>query len=529
VIAGISIVLDIVSIDEKKKSHTNIVLLKIIVLSLTTYAGIYYMFPRIYGVDAWWFNRWIDDSINLGQITEGVIVNNGYYQFPAFELLVTQVRLITTLSTYDAIFASTSAFVALSCIFVYAIGSRLVNIKLGLFAALIIPLTDNSIHLASAVIAMSLGFCFYYMIMYLVFRNKRKSPSDTVLIILVSISVIMTHSIAATVTFISLLAIIIGTKFYRRADKSIRSAQLISWTLVLLFGISMVIKWMQPPPNQPAFFHSGLTSLITALRLDRTFTLSTSGPQAGLSLSINLLNQGGYLILMFFSILGAFIFLHDKNRDLNRTALIFITGVIVLITYVSIIFGISTILPGRWNVFLYVSLVILAMHGLLSIAGLVKNHAGRLAVVVLVPAAILFFMVTGPVANTDSPIMYNGSTRLGYTQSEITAIQTLYKMEAGSPKTDIYYAMIFPYVIGNNENLEMAERSDAVFILRNYYLQHPEWNESFVTRIHDGGDHYNYRPENIKITDYIVENNIENGVLIYASNGVKVYTIPETE
>jgi hypothetical protein len=176
-----------------------------------------------------------------------------------------------------------------------------------------------------------------------------------------------------------------------------------------------------------------------------------------------------------------------------------------------------------------VPLAVLAVQGLLNISNLIRNNLGRLSVVVVTVLTIIFMMTTSRVANTDSPLVYNGAARVGYTQSELSAIDTLSYMGAGNPETDVYYGLIFPYVIGKNEYIEMSQRTNEIFLVRNYYLQHPEWNDRYTAMLHMGGDHWNYTEDSVSISDYIESEGIDGGAPIYRNGNVKAYVIPKAK
>ncbi len=526
-VAVASIILDIFCLNEAKDWHIHATLSKIIILSLTIYAGVHFEFPGIYGVDAWWHNKWIEETVSLGHITTSA---DYYYLFPVFHIAGAMTHIITTLSTYISAFAFTGVSMAVSCVFVFLIGRKLVNAKTGLLAALIVSLTTDSIEWATQIIPMSLGFCFFPVILYLFFRRDRKTAPNTFLIILLSIAMILTHPIPALVTLLSLIAIFIGIEVYKRISKPVTVYEAVTLIFIAFFGITMLTRWMQSPPGSAAFFDWNLRNLAESLQHEAQFALAMPATATNIPFEIQLLNQGGHLVLLFFSTVGALVYLHSDNRTRSRLALIFVAGIIIVMPYVSSLFSLNNIIPGRWYIFLYVPLSILAAQGLLSISSLIKGNIGKLSVVMLVVLAIIFMMTTSNLANGDSPWVYNGAVRVGYTQSELTAIRTLSDIRCGCPKTDIYYGLIFPYVISYDEYMDMSQGGNEIFVERNYYLHHPEWNEKYTERIHEGGSHGNYKPEKVSILGYMRERSIDEGPLIYSSSGgVKVFLIPPTE
>jgi len=527
-VAAASIILDIFSLREQKGSHIFIALSKIIALGLITYAVMYYQFPGIYGVDPWLHSEWIQETVSLGHITQGEFISNGYYLFPVFHLSAAMTQILTSLSTYSSVFASTGVFMAMSCLFVFLIGRKLINTQAGLLAALIVPLVADSIERATAIIPMSLGFCFFLAILYLVFcRDEKKSLRYSVLIVILSVSLMLTHTIAALVTLLSLVAVFAGIKWYKQISKPAMAYEAVSLSLITFFGVAMLLRWMQNPPWGSSFFTLQLSHLPESLQMEAQFILTTSPVPTTIPYAVSLLNQGGYLLLLAFGIIGALIYFHARNRTGLGMALTLVAAMLIALPYAFMLFNLENILPWRWFIFLYVPLAILAVQGLLGVSRLIRPGLGKLSLIMVAVLVILCMMTTtNSGANDDSPFLYNGAARIGYTQSELTAIKTLSDMEVGCPKTDLYYGYIFPYVVGYEPYTEMVERDSSVFIVRSYYLHHPEWNEKYNIGIHEGGIG-NYEREKV-VMDYMKERGIDKGNLIYNTGNVKAYIIPKS-
>jgi hypothetical protein len=523
-VAAASIVLDVFALSETKRLGTYVVLFKIIALSLTIYAGIYYQFPGIYGVDPWWHNQWIQETVNLGHITGGEFISNDYFLFPVFHLSSAITQIVTELSTHTAIFVSTGAMIALSSLFVFLIGERLANTKVGLLAALILALGDTIIERSTAIIPMSLAFCFYLAILYLVLGRDRKRVSDTLLVVLLSVTLILTHTVATLVMLFCLIAVFIGIKFYKKTSKTLVSYESVSLTLITCFGLAMLARWMQTGYlGATPFFDWNLKNFIDSLQHEAGFILTGPAIIKNVPYAVSILGQGGYLLLVIFAVIGALIYLHPKNRTGPRTALALITAVFLAVPYSFVLFSLRNILPERWFIFLYVPLSVLAVSGLSHMSSLIKGNIRKLGVIMLVILAGIFMMTTNTVANGDSPQVFNGASRIGYTQSELTAINTLSDIGVGRPIADEYYVLTFPYVAGYDKYMDMMRGDSRVFIQRNYYLQHAEWNQYYTGSILEGG-FWERASEPMLISDYMKEQGIDRWPIIYRNNNVTVYS-----
>ncbi|MFC1864245.1 hypothetical protein ACFLYG_00230 [Chloroflexota bacterium] len=532
-VAAASIILEIFSLDEDKHSQVPIILFKIITLSLILYGGMYYQFPGIFGADPWGYNFWVQESVNQGHIyTRGWDGSSTYYHiFPIFYSLAAITQLLTSLSTYTSVFASTGASIAISGVFVFLIAKKLTNAKMGLLSVLILLLSDTVIQRATAIIAMSLGVIFFLAILYLIFCRPA-GVADRLLVIVFSACVIFTHGVAALVMLITIMAAFAGIKLHKKISKPVsRLAPLeVSLALIGVFGVTMITNWMRQPPGGTALFDWSLRSFVNALQAEAQFILVKPVAPINVPYGIIALEQGGYLVLLALALVGALTWLYPRNLTGGRIVLVSIAFALIVVPYSLDIYGIEQLLPGRWLIFSYVPLSILAVQCLRGISNIMKNNTIKLGMVMTVVLAMLFIMTTtNSTTNVDSPLVYDGSQRAGYTQSELTAIRTLSNMGCGAPETDRYYHGIFSYVISYSAYMDMVSGDNSVFISRNYYLHHPEWDAKYNAQITEMRIHGEIvRPEATKtilMSDYMQELMINSRPLIYNNGNVKAYAI----
>ncbi len=524
-VAVAAILLNIFSLDETKGKHSAIVLLKIIALSLSVYVGVYHQFPGIYGIDPWYHNQIIQETVNLGHITEGQIVANDYFPFPNFHLAGATMQIVTGLSTYNAIFASTGVMVAFSSLFVFLIGQKLASTRAGLLAALIFPLTSVVIALGTAIIAMSLGFCFFTAIFYLIICRNNRTVSNNALVLLLSLALIFTHTVAALITLLSIIVAFVAVKLYKALNRSAISYETVSLALIGFFALAMFAKWIQVPPGSPAFFDFTLSQLADSLQTGTKFILAEPGVTKTVPFALTVLNQGGYLILLALAIIGALRFLHSDNINMNGLALAFVAVMLIAIPYSFELFSLEDILPGRWSFFLYIPLSLLAMIALLSISVLLRERIVKLTFITVIVLGVTWMTITSSGANNDSSLVFNNAVRIGYTQSELATVKTLSSIGANRPMTDAFYAYAFPFLVNPDEYQEMTGSDSRVFIQRNYYLHSPEWNQYYMVRIRSSMA--GYRTEDstkVLVSEYIEKQKINSWPLIYTNNNVQVYS-----
>jgi hypothetical protein len=522
-VAAGSIVIDAFALDETKRLQIFITLFKIIILSLTIYLGIYHEFPGIWGVDSWWHNYWTQNIIDNGHVIIGEYGTSDYFLFPMFHIWNAIIQMVTGESTYNAIFLGTGVMVVFTSLFVFLIGEKLANVKVGILTALIIPLTDHLLPRGTSIIAMSLAFCFFPAILYLILAHDKKSTSDILLAILFCVTLILTHTVGALVTFLSLVVVYIAMAVFKRVDRLPDLHSLVSPTLIFFFGLFMIFRWMQPHPVTRPFFDARFSTLVDTLQSSAQFVMTGAATVKNVAPAVTVIDDGGYILLLALSVIGALIYINHKNRTVPAMVVVLLTAFLILTPQALDLFAIRDLLPDRWYIFLYVVLSITAVSGLFRIASLIPKNVGKISVTSLMVLAIIFLMTTNRYSNPVSPMVFNGAERTGYTQSEQNAINTLYDIGSGQPITDVHYGYIFPFVVGHERYADMLQRKSRVFILRNYYLHNPEWNQYYIDRIIRSTASGVERRWHL-ITDYMEVWGIDNWPIIYKNNNATVYS-----
>lgn len=528
-VAAASIIWEIFYSTDSKGSQA-FTLCKIIALGVIVRAGIYYQFPGIRGVDPWAHNAIVQQIASSGYIPDYIntagITFNSYNIFPIFHIVGATTQITTSLSTYDAIFASVGFFEILSCVFIFLIGRKLVNVKAGLLSALIFCLSADSLWHGTQIIPMSLGIGFVAMLLYIILARDRKNIANIAMMLLIAVALIWTHTIAAFVMLIMLLGIIIGTSLYKRLARNSAHRVMVSLSFVVLFFVFIISWWMRiQVEGQASFFETQVLKLRWALGPG----FMVVGPPTELYapyLAI-LLDRGGYILLLGLGMIGSLIYLHPRNRSLNGIALVSVIASVILAARLIRAPSVQhAILTGRWTVFEYIALSTLAMVGIIGLVNVIRGNRGRLIMVLFMVLLILFPMITNTSSNTDNPLFRYDVYRTGYTESELTAVTTLSATLRSEPVSDIYFAIAMRHLINHDEYMDMLSSGNKVFIARRYDLFHPEYNERHRIQIGNILGRYPLGRETIVAADYIRQLEADNQALIYSSNTVSVWQIP---
>lgn len=464
----------------EKRNFIYSVITKIIIASVCLRAGLFYEYPTLVGTDTWFHVKYSGLIAQFGNVPAKEIFDASQYQFfPVFHIDVAMNNIITGLDLKNALFFSIAFTNIVSTLFVYLIGNILGGFRFGLFALLIVNVSDMLILLG--VTNMNTGtlvLSWFMTVLYILFLNRRDFGYYLIVIILL-FTMILTHQLTVFTTFIALIGVFIGKhifnylklynqKFDRVTEKKdlglriYKSNQGVSLNIVLLlvFCIGMFFYWMNVFPSDQtttSFFDGVANRILKALRADSH--INVSNPYAGLASSYSLLSNalyhGGYLVLLFLAVVGFFIWLSKKEISERKMAFIIALLLLFVCTYGSPMTSMGmSMIPHRWLPFVYVILSLLAAQFFVSIFSLLKRRIFAQTIIIIGMLLLVFFMITTPYINTDNPVFCkNRVIRSNFTSSEISAASAIIENYQGTIITDPQYAsIVFNYVLDKGDN-----------------------------------------------------------------------------
>jgi len=404
------------------------ILFKTILLSANIRIGIYYEFPSLNGPDTYAhfaFAQWITDTGFLPFEGRGM---SNYLFTPLFHIDISMTQILTSLSLKDSMFFSTGlASIILTALCVYLAGKSLAGSRAGLSMALLASGFTYLVIRGVNLIPESLSLCFFMLLVYLLFR-ERKQRAVVLLIILLTFSIILTHQLSVFVIFVSIASLYIGKKIYGAIRRwgFPSGDNWITLGYTLFFGVSFIGYWMYiyPDPNRSFFAYLVMSlklSFITA-EFGMVERLTATAYHSTLT---NALFSSGYLILFFLAVGGALLWLSANKINSRKLAIIVAIIVIYAIAYGGTAFNIYSIIPYRWLILVSFLLVLLAGQYTTEIISLARPVAGRLLLFSLA-FTFVFFSITTPCVNEESYFyaMERGD-REQYTRQEMVAALTI--------------------------------------------------------------------------------------------------------
>jgi len=202
---------------------------------------------------------------------------------------------------------------------------------------LLLNFADFHIQWSIEVIAMSFGIAIYTILLYLLLKRNEKHQLFYTSFLLISLFfvIVWTHTISSFILLVSILSLYIGSLIYDRIyrDKFSEIA-LISITLCILFIVLLILHWMDP--NYP-FFEAITRGLINSLSAEAGFLSGRS--LSNIAGTKDISNIIGFLVYVFFGIIGSLYCLSKKHANKIIVSLLFMIFILYIIKYSFPIFG----------------------------------------------------------------------------------------------------------------------------------------------------------------------------------------------
>jgi len=418
------------------KKHSIAILIKILLIGINLYAGIYYEFPGdVVGIDTRTHNFITEQTIEEGYIIPG----QSYFYFPIFHTLAAQMSILTSLNVYDSIFLSTTFLLAFSIIFIFLLGKELINTNAGLLASLMFVFGDWVIGYSPA-IPMTLGFVFFTIILYLFIKSVPKSLYRRIIIFFLSVVLILTHTVAAFALLVTAISLFV----LKNINKYINNLSANKFTIFLgttiIFGVMLLSYWMYAfeCPTCTSFLDDAINALFTGLTKYSVFSgneqLATVQEKISTYVAVNYLEYTldhlGYLIFLGIGIIGTYIWI--KGKDEFKFPISVTMIIIFAIIYGFSLAGDTSIMPTRWFIFAYLILALVSAYGLFKLINLINKRFATISFLIII-FLMSFFMITSTVSNSDNPLYHKEHTNLcAYKQSQLQGMSTFHKFFNGT-------------------------------------------------------------------------------------------------
>jgi len=413
-----------------------LVLTQIIVAAVVIRLSALFVTPGFIGVDIWThapvFVEGIAESGSLSAIAE-----SKYSMAPLYH----SIGAIGTLAFGSArmgVYLTVGLLVPLSALFVYGAGTLLVPSRWALLATALFVFGDQAIRWGLHVIPTSLGLVFFVGVLYAVTKLFHTDDWWVIgLLVVCSLAAVFTHQVSTAVVLVFLGVASVAALAMRELDvpgdaTPDRSTLAIIETFLLTFGVT-IASWMYTPwYGDSPFLWQILETFTTTLSTEAGFlnlaSSGTGGPDAGstglMAQLVPYIEWFGFAVLLLAVVVGGLAMLHMENPTGTTVTYLVAGASMFVIVFGFSLFGIRTIMPGRWMAFMYAVFAIIGAAGLYTLS----RHASSrvmLVVLLLVVAGYPTTMVVAEKATLDSPAFEDEYTRFAYTEAEIGALDTI--------------------------------------------------------------------------------------------------------
>jgi hypothetical protein len=286
--------------------------------------------------------------------------------------------------------------------------------------------------------------------------------------------------------------------------------------LVGAFVVNLVVTlvaWMNTPWSAGSVFLWRMLEIVqlTVTESAGFLNLASEGGASAAGGSPSLLAQlvpyiewFGFSLLLLATVIGGLVMLRrDEPTDLALTYLLS-AGVMFVVVFGLSLFGIRSLLPGRWYAFMYAPMAIIGAVGLYY----VSRNASRamiLSVFVLLAFGYPTTMVVAEKATIDSPAFDDQYPRFSYIETEIAAVETVSTIRPPATeeviRTDHPYRTVYRRYGGYTGRIAEIEDGAPADSSATAYR---EYQSTGPTVLYEGSDPPVSRPSNIYSSSAVV-------------------------
>jgi len=445
---GTAILTQALLADESDLSPSLIVT-QVAVSAVVIRLSVLFVTPGFVGVDIWTHVPvFIDSIVDTGSLS--AIADSKYSMAPFYHTIGALAALVFG-SARLGVYLSLGVVVPLSVLLVYATGVMIVSPRWAAVATTLFAFADQYIRWGLHIIPTSLGLVFFLGAIYCVTRLCITNERWVIAVLMVSsLATVFTHQVSTVILLIFLgiaagaltLARLRGRPALRPSRESVAGVAGVFVGTLLVTGASWsVTPWYADEP----FLYEILNTLRATVIEEAGFLAlaggngsSTGGTESVSQLAgvIPFVEWLGFALLLATGIVGGLAMLRtDHPMSLTLTYLASTATMFVAVFGLSL-FGIRTILPGRWMAFMYALLAILGVVGLANLSGTASKRV-LVAVFVLLAVSYPMSMVVAEKATLDSPAFEETYPRFSYTGAEIAAVETISAIYPSDGTTDI--------------------------------------------------------------------------------------------
>lgn len=430
--------------------HRFLVLLQIFIIGFSLVLSQSSIYSTVIGVDPWYHQALTTQIIDMGHIP----TDSAYSLLPTFHILIGSSMAILNIDyKVSSIISVGLVKIILDTLIIYLLGSKFFDHRVGLFAALLVDVSNYYLNMNFWIIPNTLGFIFVIISVYLMLRfYSNKTIISNSLIIFFLFTLVITHTISAICMATILLITAISDIFYHKfIDKQIKRKS--STQLLVLILLTLMLTWWSYASNSIVFLKDMISWGFNIDFLYRNsnkdlIEIISQTYQSQIPFQERLFYYLGLFISSALSIIG---YLYMLSKKSNFLAFSFAcSGIaIFIIPFMSLFLGLSLI-ESRWFALAQTLSAIPLAISFFALFSRTKQNRMRYSIIAISVFLFTFIMITSPIANIDNP-MYSTSTsiRYAYTEGEINAASYAVSLNNSNISSD--------YLFSTNANSVLRE------------------------------------------------------------------------
>ncbi|SDF26928.1 hypothetical protein SAMN04488067_10344 [Halorubrum xinjiangense] len=471
-----------------------LVVTQIVVAAVVIRFSVLFATPGFIGVDVWThvpdFVAGIVEAESLSAIAE-----SKYSMAPFYHAIGAAGALVLG-SARVGTYLTVGLLVPLSALFVYAAGSLILPVRWALAATALYAFADQFVRWGLHVIPTSLGLVFFlgalYALTALLVTDDLRAGG---LLAAFSLATVFTHQVSTAVVLVLLgaaAASVLAIRVFGGPLDGPPAATAVTVVGTFLATLVVtVVSWVNTPwYGDDPFLWQILDTLAATLVGEAGFlnlaggsgggagAAEAAGPLAGV---VPYVEWFGFAVLLGAAIVGGLAMARSETPPAVTLSYLASAAAMFVVVFGFSIFGVRTIMPGRWIAFMYAPFAIVAALGLFHLS----QHASRRVILVVFVVVALGYpatMVVAEKATLDSPAFDDEYPRFSYTESEIAAVESISAAyPPGEDRADIrsdhpYYTLLERYGGYSGDRIAVDESgadSAQPFVFREYQTTGP--------------------------------------------------------
>ncbi len=451
------------------RAHIRFCLAKILLLAMALQWVPQIMFPSLNGIDVWGHAEAVMQMLATGRIAPTYV----YADMPVMPFGIGTASLLTGLSYKFAGILYIGTFYLAIVAFVFVIGERLFDFRVGLLSALMVGTAGWYIHNGLWAIPNTLGIALVILLTYLVFSGKRDARFTALTFSLVALTV-MTHALASFAICLIFLASWGGQKTYGWLFHAGRP--LVNAYLVIFSAVVPLAYWAYISGQ----FRHIVWSIKYAFQMEQQSALLITSQYLTRAVSYGelVLSRSGLLLYYFLAIIGILALLSRGVRSPYRFCFASAGIVATAVAFAGGAFRLGDLLPDRFLAYSQILLGSLVAVGVILLVNSLRGGVWKYAALLVITGALTFLQVAGPHANRDSPVYVQSTTyRTAFTHSEVTASRTISSLYRGRIMVEIPYNHLFDDGLPRESSIGYLiekdfENAGGLLVIRDYNLNH---------------------------------------------------------